>query len=62
MKIQPIEEVKAKAFLTVRDVATLLNSSVRTIYRLIEEGNIRAVNIAQRKTLVKRSEIDRIFL
>ncbi len=61
IKTQPIEILKAKEFLTVRDVATLLNSSIRTVYRLIEQGNIKAVNIAQRKTLVKRSDLDKLF-
>jgi excisionase family DNA binding protein len=61
IKTKPIEEIKAKEFLTVRDVAVLLNSSLRTVYRLIEQGNINAVNISQRKTLVKRSEIDKLF-
>ena len=61
IKAKPLKELKAKEFLTVRDVATLLNSSIRTAYRLIEQGNIRAVNISQRKTLVKRSEIDNLF-
>lgn len=61
IKTQPIEILKAKEFLTVRDVATLLNSSIRTVYRLIEQGNINAVNIAQRKTLVKRSDLDKLF-
>jgi excisionase family DNA binding protein len=60
-KAKPIEELRAKEFLTVRDVATLLNSSRRTVYRLIENGNIRAVNIAQRKTLVRRAELDKLF-
>jgi excisionase family DNA binding protein len=58
---RPIEILKAKEFLTVRDVSTLLNISLRTTYRLIEQGNIRAVNLSERKTLVKRSDIDRIF-
>ena len=61
IKTQSIEGLKAKEFLTVRDVATLLNSSLRTVYRLIEQGNIKAVNIAQRKTLVKRSDLDKLF-
>ena len=58
---RPVEELKAKEFLTVRDVAKLLNLSVRTTYRIIEQGNIKAVNLAQRKTLVKRSDIDILF-
>ncbi|TND07941.1 MAG: excisionase family DNA binding domain-containing protein [Bacteroidetes bacterium] len=57
----PIEIIKTKEFLTVRDVATLLNCSLRTAYRLIETGNINAVNLAQRKTLVRRSDIDKLF-
>jgi len=61
IKTQSIEVLKAKEFLTVRNVATLLNSSVRTVYRWIEQGNIKAVNIAQRKTLVKRSDLDKLF-
>lgn len=60
-RIKPIEELKAKEYLTVRDVATLLNSSLRTIYRLIDQRNIKAINLAKRKTLVKRSDLDRLF-
>ena len=58
----PIEEIKTKEFLTVRDVSMLLNCSLRTAYRLIEGGNIKAVNLAERKTLIKRSEIDKLFV
>ncbi|HVX01156.1 MAG TPA: helix-turn-helix domain-containing protein, partial [Candidatus Babeliaceae bacterium] len=56
-----IEEVKAKEFLTVKDVARLLNFSIRTTYRMIEQGNIKAVNLSERKTLIKRSDIDKLF-
>jgi excisionase family DNA binding protein len=52
VKAQPIEELKKKEFLTVRDAAILLNCSIRTAYRLIEHGNIKAVNIAEKKTLI----------
>lgn len=58
---KPLEDIKAKEFLTVRDVATLLNSSRQTVYSLISSGSIKAVNIAQRKTIIKRSEIDKLF-
>jgi excisionase family DNA binding protein len=60
-KLKPIEEIKAKDFLTVRDAAQLLNCSIRTTYRLIEIGNIKAVNLSQRKTIIKRSDIDKLF-
>lgn len=59
IKAKPIEELKAKEFLTVRDVATLLNCSVRSVYYYIKSGNIKAVNLSKRATWVKRSEIDK---
>jgi len=61
MKTLNIEIIKAKEFLTLRDVSKLLNCSIRTIYYLIENGKIKAVNLSQRKTLIKRSEIDILF-
>ena len=61
IKTKPIEELKAKEFLTVREVARLLNCSVRSAYYYIENGTIKAVNLGQRITRVKRSEIDKLF-
>lgn len=61
IKGKPFEDLKAKEFLTVRDVSNLLNCSVRTVYNYIESGNIKAVNLSKRITRVKRSEIDKIF-
>ncbi|WP_259069243.1 helix-turn-helix domain-containing protein [Mucilaginibacter sp. X4EP1] len=56
------EQLKGKEFLTVRDAAILLNSSRQTIYTLINEGKINASNIKLKKTLIKRTEIDKLFL
>ena len=61
IKTQPFEELKAKEFLTVREVARLLNCSVRSAYYYTESGTIKAVNLGQRITRVKRSEIDKLF-
>ncbi len=61
IKTKPIEELKSKEFLTVRDIATLLNCSVRSVYYYIESGTIKATNLGQRITRVKRSEIDKLF-
>ncbi|MFI0429222.1 helix-turn-helix domain-containing protein [Mariniflexile sp. HMF6888] len=58
---QPIEIVKAKEFLTVREVAQLLNCSIRSAYYYIKSGTISAVNLGERMTRVKRSEIDKLF-
>lgn len=54
-------ELKAKEFLLVRDAAVLLNSSRQTIYSLIKAGKIKAKNILQKKTLIPRTEIDKLF-
>ncbi|HXB41426.1 MAG TPA: helix-turn-helix domain-containing protein [Bacteroidia bacterium] len=61
IKAKPLSELQAKEFLTVKEVASLLNCSVRTAYNLIDNKRIKAVNISERKTLVKRSEIDKLF-
>lgn len=58
---RPMEAIKAKEFLTVRDVAALLNLSIRTAYRMIGQGNIKAVNLSERKTLIRRIDIDNLF-
>ena len=61
IKNQPFEQLKAKEFLTVREVAQLLNCSVRSAYYYMKSGTISAVNLGQRMTRVKRSEIDKLF-
>lgn len=61
IKLKPIEALKAKEFLTVREAAKLLNCSIRTMYRLIDSGTIRAVNLSERKTTIRRADIDNIF-
>ena len=61
IKTKPIEVIKAKEFLTVKDAASLLNCSIRSVYRHLGKGNIRAVNLSQRLIRVKRSEIDKLF-
>jgi excisionase family DNA binding protein len=58
---QPAEKLKAKEFLTVKEVARLLNCSIRSVYYYIDVGNIAARNLGQRLTRVKRSEIDKLF-
>lgn len=61
IKNQPIEQLKAKEFLTVREVSHLLNCSVRSVYYYIKNDLITAVNLGQRMTRIKRSEIDNLF-
>lgn len=55
------EEIKNKDFLTVKDAAQLLNMSSKTVYRLIEREAINAVQFSERKTLIRRTDIERYF-
>ena len=55
------EQLKAKDYLTVSEVSQLLNCSTKSVYRYIKSNTISAVNIGERLTRVKRSEIDKLF-
>jgi excisionase family DNA binding protein len=56
-----MEELKAKPFLSVAEACTLLGISRRTIYRMLERGELRAGK-AGKRTIFQRSEIDKLFL
>ena len=58
---KPMEELKAKEFLLVKDAAALLNSSRQMIYGLIKSGKLKATNIQKKKTLIPRTEIDKLI-
>ena len=61
VKIKPNLDLQSKEFLSVRDVAKLLNCSKDTIYALIKRGTLLAVNLGAHQTKIKRSELDKIF-
>jgi len=61
IKTQPIEELKAKVFLSVRDVSKLIGCSRQNVYLLINAGKLKATNILEKKTIVKRSDLDKLF-
>lgn len=62
IRIKQILELKDKEFLTVKEVALLLGFAPKTIYRLISQNKIIAYNFSQRMTVIKRSELDALFL
>jgi len=49
-----------KEFLSVDETARLIGASRRTIYRIIENGKLKVAKIGSR-TIIKRSEIDKLF-
>ncbi|WP_435139054.1 helix-turn-helix transcriptional regulator [Formosa sp. A9] len=53
--------LKEKEIFTVKEVALLLNCSKRTVYRNIMEGKLKAINLGDRLTRVKRSDIEMLF-
>jgi excisionase family DNA binding protein len=61
IKTQPIEELKAKEFLSVTQVSKLIGCSRQNVYKLINAGKLKATNILEKKTIIKRSDIDKLF-
>lgn len=61
IKLEPLETIQVKDFLTVKETATLLNISKRSTYRLIELGELKASNLSSRLIRVKRTEVDKLL-
>ena len=53
---------ETKYMLTVQETAKILGVSVHTIYRLINSGDLSAVKISQRRTVIKAEEIERYII
>lgn len=60
LKAKPIEDLKGKEYLSVTETCKLLGVSRRTIYRIIKRAELKASKIGKR-TIIKRSEIDKLF-
>jgi len=61
IKTKPIQEIKLKEFLSVREVAMLIGCSRQTVYHLIHSGRIHAVNLLKKKTIIRRTDVDKLF-
>ena len=59
-KNRATDELKTKEFLSVQDTCNLLGISHRTIYRLLQRGELKAGKLGKR-TIFKRTEIDLLF-
>ncbi|GET28779.1 helix-turn-helix domain-containing protein [Prolixibacter sp. SD074] len=60
IKARPMEELKAKEYLTITETCQLLSVSRWTIWRAIKNNDLKAGNIGRRK-LIKRSDIDKLI-
>ncbi|MBP9849013.1 MAG: helix-turn-helix domain-containing protein [Flavobacterium sp.] len=56
-----IDELNRKDFLTAKEAAYILSMSLRTVYRLIQSKELNAYNFSERKTLIRRKDIDMYF-
>lgn len=56
-----LELIKNKEFLSVTELSKLLNCSRQTVYNIIKAGNIKAVNLLSKKTMIRRLDVDQLF-
>lgn len=61
VKRKPLADIHAKSYLTVGDVALLLESSEQAIYDMINSRRLMATNLGIRKTRILRADIDKLF-
>lgn len=59
--MKPIEDLKAKEFLSVREAAKLIGCCRQTVYTLVNSGKIKGANIKIKKTIIPRTEINKLF-
>lgn len=50
---------KTKYMLTVQEAARVLGVSIHTVYRLISSGELSAIKVSLRKTVIKSEEIEK---
>lgn len=61
VKNYSIENLKNREFLTVTQASKVIGCSRRNIYKMIKSNKLFATNILEKKTIIKRSEIDKLF-
>lgn len=60
IKNQPMEELKARAFLSIADTCKLVGISRRTVYRMIARGDL-SPGKAGKRTIIRRSELEELI-
>ena len=57
-----IDDIQAREFLTVVQTSKLIGVSKQSVYKMINAGRLSATNIMLKKTLIQRSDIDKLFI
>lgn len=58
---KPIEEVGNKEFLSLHETSVLFGITKRSVYNLIYNGVLQAFKLTSRLTIVRKTDIERIF-
>jgi excisionase family DNA binding protein len=56
-----IEDFRNREFLTVTQVSKLIGCSRQNVYKLIRYGKLQATNLLEKKTIIKRKDLDEMF-
>lgn len=54
-----IQFTETKYILTVNEASKMLNVSIHTVYRLIEQNKLKCKKMSVRKTMIPAEEIER---
>lgn len=60
-KLPEVEMLGTKPFLTPKDVAILFAVSLPTVYRYMADGIIKSLKITNNRTVVRRSDLEKLF-
>lgn len=56
-----LEALKNKEYLSARDAAVIVGCSTKTIYRLLNNGTLKGVNLSKRLTRINKKSLDKII-
>ena len=58
---KPIEEIRNNEFLSLHDTSVLFGITKRSVYNLIYSGVLQAFKLTSRLTIVRKTDIERMF-
>lgn len=57
--MKSFQYTETKYMLTVQEASRVLGVSIHTVYRLISSGELSAIKVSPRKTVIKAEEFER---